>query len=882
MKNPSVRALARLLCILFFFCALPLSGSAKGTPDFVEIAAEPMAASAQPPSEEPEADSARKTRIAEISFAEEELRLPLGADSELFAEFAVRYEGAAQDTEEFAVAVETDDVSVASVDMKTLRAPKTVQQNGLFVSTYAIEVLPKGAGEAKLTVQVTYLGEKYRASIPLVVLAAEDAAEEEGVATAAPEAGAPEPSFALAPSYTEVYPGEDFLFAIEGTAVPEGNIIWASNDEAVARVDAEGHLVPVAPGTATITATYADGEKPYTRSATVVVMQGATALAFDRAELAKCAGEREDLSAHLVWNDGATEPANKAVRWIVEDNTVASVDEGGMLKARKIGETDVYAYAYNGVFARLHVSVLRGVEKLALDAYDISLYPGEQATISAFVFPELATDAFAWELKPGEDKFTALHRATEIGSRQIAIEGVTPGKTSFEATLTDGSSGAEVRKTVYVTVKVMPTLVEVDSLAPKSSGETYPKLVTAEKGDIRLFAALSGENAMPADDQRVLWESLSEDVATVDESGVVAIHKAGSATIRATSVANPLVSGTISVVVPENDAPNGVHSNGNAEKAPILVGKATAYGAVAREAASAGAPSLYRLKRGSTVYVVGEADGWYAIRREPTGESGGTAYIPKHCIAVAGEMEQGEKDDGQAIVAAEAPVYASVGDVPNVPTGRVYRGARVAVLGQAEGGYAKVRLASGMECLIDPVHLDAGGTQSVDTYTEHAAAARIKETVALRAAPSKGSKKLGKLETGATVSVIGARKNGYYRISTKDGVKAYVYAGYLQLYRAEGAEKTVGKGSGAYGAPTCRNLNVRSEPSTESGAILATLHDGAYYDEYYGVTQKRAADTVQVISSIDGESGAPEWYCVHLESGAYGWVKAEFLKVVQK
>ncbi|MGI6174189.1 MAG: Ig-like domain-containing protein [Christensenellales bacterium] len=368
----------------------------------------------------------------------------------------------------------------------------------------------------------------------------------------------------LTPAYKEVYPGEDFMYTLELTPpdaiMLEDKLTWASSDGSVAYIEGQGHLIPVAPGTATISVTYTDpfNGNTYTRTATVVVKQDVTSLEFVPAQITKYVGEYEDLYALLVWNGGLTDPADKSVRWVIEDASVVSVDANGNMKALKVGNTNVYAYAYNNIFARIHVTVLQNAEKLVLDAYNVSIYPGEQVTVNATVFPELATDTFVWEIKPGEDKFSVVNQDTGIGNRWITIQGEIVGKTSFDAVLVDGANGSVIRKTVHVTVKSMPTTLEVDSVYPEAVGATYPKTVTARKLNqvIWLTATLWNEALDPrelAADQRVTWESLAEDIATVDANGAVTTHKAGMALIKATSVVDPTVFGYIHVLVIKDD-----------------------------------------------------------------------------------------------------------------------------------------------------------------------------------------------------------------------------------------------------------------------------------------------------------------------------------------
>ena len=138
-----------------------------------------------------------------------------------------------------------------------------------------------------------------------------------------------------------------------GNAVAGAEVSWASGDEAVATVDANGLVTAVANGTATITATSGS----LSESGTVTVEQEAAAVTVApdsvhlivSGETAQLAAEVTDANGNVI--EGAT------VSWASADEAVATVDANGLVAAVADGATMVTATS-GGASASAAVTVM--------------------------------------------------------------------------------------------------------------------------------------------------------------------------------------------------------------------------------------------------------------------------------------------------------------------------------------------------------------------------------------------------------------------------------------------------------------------------------------------------------------------------------------------
>ncbi len=122
-------------------------------------------------------------------------------------------------------------------------------------------------------------------------------------------------------------------------------VTWSTSDAAVATVDANGKVTGVAVGTATITVTTKDGS--FTATATVTVKP----VACEGVALSQTSGKiyiDESITLTPVFTPADT--TNKNVTWSSSDETIATVDANGKVKAIAEGTATITVTTEDGAF----------------------------------------------------------------------------------------------------------------------------------------------------------------------------------------------------------------------------------------------------------------------------------------------------------------------------------------------------------------------------------------------------------------------------------------------------------------------------------------------------------------------------------------------------
>ncbi|MDE6479810.1 MAG: Ig-like domain-containing protein, partial [Muribaculaceae bacterium] len=304
-------------------------------------------------------------------------------------------------------------------------------------------------------------------------------------------------------------------FTISATVFPENatdkTLEWTSSDETVAIVDSEGNVKAVGIGTATIRVASKATSDVYAECSVAVEPIAVASITLDRTEWSGHAGEEFTINA-TVFPEDATD---KTLEWTSSDESVATVDSEGNVKAVGIGTATirVASNANPEIYAECSVTVEPiAVTSITLDRSEWSCHVGEELTINATVLPEDATDkSVIW---------TSSNNAVATVDFEGNVTAVALGEADITITAYDGSG---VRATCHVTV--LPVLVEAIILTPDNwSGE--------EGMTFQIEASVLPDNAT---DKKLKWTSSDKAIAIVDEDGLVAVLKEGTCLISATA-----------------------------------------------------------------------------------------------------------------------------------------------------------------------------------------------------------------------------------------------------------------------------------------------------------------------------------------------------------
>ena len=290
-------------------------------------------------------------------------------------------------------------------------------------------------------------------------------------------------------------------------------LTWTSSDESVATVDANGNVIAVKEGTATITVKATDGSNAsascvVTVKAAVVLVESIT---LNVTEQTLTEGETLALTA-TVTPENAT---NKAFTWTSSNESVATVDANGNVTAVKEGTATITVKATDGSNASASCTVTVKapvvlVNSITLNVTEQTLIEGETLALTATVTPENATNkTLTW---------TSSDESVATVDANGNVTAVKEGTATITVKATDGSNASA---SCVVTVKAAVVLVESITL-------NVTEQTLSEGETLALTATVTPENAT---NKTLTWSSSDESVATVDANGTVTAIKEGTATI---------------------------------------------------------------------------------------------------------------------------------------------------------------------------------------------------------------------------------------------------------------------------------------------------------------------------------------------------------------
>jgi uncharacterized protein YjdB len=353
-----------------------------------------------------------------------------------------------------------------------------------------------------------------------------------------------------------------------GNVATNQEVSWKSSAPEVATVDQDGLVTPIKEGKATITVTTDEGDFTATCEVTVEIAVENVTLSPKTLLMGK--GGFDELVATVLPNDAT----NRSVVWFSYPAGIVEITPGervindvlqktGTVRALEIGTTTITVVTVDGSFfdsCEVEVTAdLVLVTGVTLDKYIIDLGNGGTETLEATLQPNNATDTrFKWEI---------------VGPASATVVGETSSTTTTATATVTAIAGAG-------STRVRVTALGGDPLDPNSQAECVVNLSAAKPVEwvalnrARMEEGVGGSDTvvatvMPFDatNKNVTWNSDDAGVATVNE-GVIAGLALGSATIKATSQANPGASASLDVTVTAPVPAGGVTLN----KTSVIIG----------------------------------------------------------------------------------------------------------------------------------------------------------------------------------------------------------------------------------------------------------------------------------------------------------------------
>ena len=294
-----------------------------------------------------------------------------------------------------------------------------------------------------------------------------------------------------------------------------GTVAYASENEAIATVDASGNILARAAGSTALRA-YVVGNEEVFDTCEVTVLAQPTSIALSASALTLRQGTSTKLTATLT-NEKGDECFGSPV-FASSNSNVATVAPDGTIQAVGAGEAviEVSADGDSSVTASCSIVVVNA--KVGLDVEQVALAVGE-------------TYALRIDLPDGKDNFSIESDNASVAN--VTEEGVIVAIAQGEATITATNGGDTAACVVKVTQA--PTGIALSAV--------QKRLVIGKS--FALAAAPQPEGTAC----RLTYSSSNSAVAAVNEDGVVEAVGYGTAVIRASSLFSPSLYAECTVTV---------------------------------------------------------------------------------------------------------------------------------------------------------------------------------------------------------------------------------------------------------------------------------------------------------------------------------------------
>ena len=225
--------------------------------------------------------------------------------------------------------------------------------------------------------------------------------------------------------------------------------------------------------------------------------------------------------------------ASSKFKWKSSDESIATVNDDGVVTGLKEGQVTITVTSSNGISATCIVNVVAetvNVNKIVLNPNNISLKVGDTDQIVSKVEPENATERdLVWSSSD-----SSIVTVDENG----VIKGLKPGTATITVKTKDGKVSSTCKITVEA-IKVSEIVLNLNEM-PLKVGKSG-----------QLVATVKPDNAT---DKEVIWTTSDSSIATVDENGKVTGIKEGTVTIAA-KTKDGKISATCTVIVTTDTVP---------------------------------------------------------------------------------------------------------------------------------------------------------------------------------------------------------------------------------------------------------------------------------------------------------------------------------------
>ena len=291
------------------------------------------------------------------------------------------------------------------------------------------------------------------------------------------------------------------------------NLVWNSRNQSVAQVNSHGLVTAVGVGSSVVSVVCG------TVRATCEITVKENEILAQAVELTPESAELEvGGKIALVANISPENTTDKSLVWTSSDMTVASVDETGEVTAVAEGACVITATCGEvaGTCAITVKTPVIPADSIVLDPNSAEIEVGKTLEITATVYPENTTDSrLTWR---SSDNHVATVR--EHGHWSATVTAINPGECIITAECYNPDG--VILGSSSITVKIHEVIADSILLNLDSA-------MIAIGEELSLFATVYPDDVT----EPLTWQSSNEDIATVDQDGVVKAVAAGECDVTA-------------------------------------------------------------------------------------------------------------------------------------------------------------------------------------------------------------------------------------------------------------------------------------------------------------------------------------------------------------
>ncbi|MBQ5970757.1 MAG: Ig-like domain-containing protein [Clostridia bacterium] len=287
-------------------------------------------------------------------------------------------------------------------------------------------------------------------------------------------------------------------------------VTWKSSNKKVAKVNQQGLVRAIAPGTCTITVTTKDTGKTATCTVTVKP-QRVTGVTLNKSAVKIYI----DGTYKLVATVAPATATNKKVVWSTSNRKIVKVSSKGYIRGISAGNATVTCTTEDGQKVATCTVKVRApkIQSLAIPEASVTLGTGQKYTIVVLPTPATANAS------PRNLKFSSSDKSVAKVNKNGVVVGIAEGTAIITIMPNDGGNGKGTLLVVKVENVPVVGVKMSKSLASIKVGAT-----------LTLTATVLPENAT---NKKITWSSTDTNVCKVNQNGLVTAVGPGNCYIRA-------------------------------------------------------------------------------------------------------------------------------------------------------------------------------------------------------------------------------------------------------------------------------------------------------------------------------------------------------------